>query len=384
VDKNLGHMIQLDAHHRVIRAMHGTKHLDKVKINEAYKEPIHFDGVSTERYWCARSYFEMGIFLTWQQLIDKYDTTGQNFELYKQFSKDIEDSVNFNFANWKDSWYFKAFRENVGKYIEKRTNIRQSIQRIRSQSDIKLFLLTNSYEDYSQLLMEYAFGEDWKDLFDVVVYRARKPYFFGLDHPMYESVGNDKSRDPVTGLVPNQKSYCGGNVNLLNEFFETISNSNPKKLEVCYVGDDVIADITLPKRVANWTTVAVAEELEALERERGKSRKDVFEASKCTYKNDFWESFFYTDSGHLTLWGSVIHYFSDLYLPDVSRLLELDLKTEFHGHHFSSKLDASSDIKEKTTVSVSLHPFHPMQGTLFHGPTIEEMITANNNATKKS
>jgi len=41
----------------------------------------------------------------------------------------------------------------------------------------KLFLGTNSHYEYSQLIMSVTLGEDWEDLFDVVVMNCRKPAF---------------------------------------------------------------------------------------------------------------------------------------------------------------------------------------------------------------
>lgn len=45
---------------------------------------------------------------------------------------------------------------------------------VRAQG-VKLLLLTNSHFDYTQFLMTYAFGSDWKALFDLSIVYAQKP-----------------------------------------------------------------------------------------------------------------------------------------------------------------------------------------------------------------
>ena len=46
----------------------------------------------------------------------------------------------------------------------------------------RLALITNSHVDYSELLMRFAFGPDWRRLFDLVVFNAGKGH--GFVHPL--------------------------------------------------------------------------------------------------------------------------------------------------------------------------------------------------------
>lgn len=46
-----------------------------------------------------------------------------------------------------------------------------------------LFLITNSFAEYTHLLMTYSFGEEFHDLFDAVVVQAMKPSFFKNNEP---------------------------------------------------------------------------------------------------------------------------------------------------------------------------------------------------------
>ena len=46
------------------------------------------------------------------------------------------------------------------------------------QSGKFLYVITGSHYDFASHVASYAIGEDWKDLFDIVIFFARKPSFF--------------------------------------------------------------------------------------------------------------------------------------------------------------------------------------------------------------
>jgi hypothetical protein len=60
--------------------------------------------------------------------------------------------------------------------------VREWLVKLR-ESGIKLFLLTNSGDEFAELLMAHAFGADWRSLFDLVLLKGRKPYYFLMDAP---------------------------------------------------------------------------------------------------------------------------------------------------------------------------------------------------------
>ena len=41
-----------------------------------------------------------------------------------------------------------------------------------------LYVITGSHVDFASHVASYALGEDWMDLFDIVIFFARKPSFF--------------------------------------------------------------------------------------------------------------------------------------------------------------------------------------------------------------
>ena len=73
--------------------------------------------------------------------------------------------------------YFDSFRRNLYKYIYRRPEVREWLLTLREQG-CRLFLVTNSHFDYTDLLLSYSFGEDWRSLFDISIVYAQKPSFF--------------------------------------------------------------------------------------------------------------------------------------------------------------------------------------------------------------
>ena len=52
-----------------------------------------------------------------------------------------------------------------------------------------LYVITGSHYDFASHVANYAIGEDWKDLFDIVIFFARKPSFFVEKRPFWRLDG---------------------------------------------------------------------------------------------------------------------------------------------------------------------------------------------------
>ncbi len=52
-----------------------------------------------------------------------------------------------------------------------------------------LYVITGSHVDFASHVASYAIGEDWKDLFDIVIFFARKPSFFVEKRPFWRLDG---------------------------------------------------------------------------------------------------------------------------------------------------------------------------------------------------
>ena len=61
-----------------------------------------------------------------------------------------------------------------------------------------LYVITGSHVDFASHVASYALGQDWMDLFDIVIFFARKPSFF-LDRRPFWKLDGDQEVDPFTG-----------------------------------------------------------------------------------------------------------------------------------------------------------------------------------------
>ena len=63
-------------------------------------------------------------------------------------------------------------------------------------------MATNSHLEYTDLLLKTVFGDDWRELFDVVICDARKPLFQRSDNPFFEldSAKPDNKGEQISSL----------------------------------------------------------------------------------------------------------------------------------------------------------------------------------------
>ena len=75
------------------------------------------------------------------------------------------------------------------KYILKRSaEFRAWLKMLRDNGKY-LYVITGSHFDFASHVASYALGDDWKDLFDIVIFFARKPSFFWENRPFWRLEG---------------------------------------------------------------------------------------------------------------------------------------------------------------------------------------------------
>ena len=169
------------------------------------------------------------------------------------------------------------FKRNPEKYIIKRSPaFREWLKLLRSSGKF-LYVITGSHVDFASYVASYALGDDWMDLFDIVIFFARKPSFF-LDRRPFWRLDGVEEVDPFTGSDEldtnhfysqvlkqfNNEKYkiliFQGNWHDLNEFFEYTTEWEPSAS--LYFGDNVLQDILAPNKFTqNCDSVAVSEEM---------------------------------------------------------------------------------------------------------------------------
>ncbi|CAF1062442.1 unnamed protein product [Rotaria sordida] len=256
-DSLYGNLIQLDSNGLVHTALHGVNtRLSSEKIKEIY--PNAFEAIEEDTTNIV-------------DLIDKenlYEKSSKNqinlMKKYNFFLIDLNNGFNYLFNDFQRGNYFSSIRENPNKFIYKRLDVRQWLEKLK-KSNKKLFLATNSRFDYTNLLTTYAFGNDWQNLFDFIIVDCKKPSFFNnLNKQSFYRVINDNNIISVTidEIIKNFNQnyiYSLGNSEDLHLIMSQISDKDPI---VIYFGDHIKSDINALKRHTNWLAGIIIEELE--------------------------------------------------------------------------------------------------------------------------
>ncbi|CAE8619959.1 unnamed protein product [Polarella glacialis] len=259
-----------------------------------------------------------------------------------------------NFAK-REGGYFPCLAEQVDKFVLPRETVRTWLENLRRAGGKRLFLLTNSNWDYADMVMAAAFGSDWRDLFDLSVYRAsKKGGFFDHRRPFKtfqrESLGEQAMPH---GLKAAHKAgimeFVEGNVKDLSELFG-------EDASVLYFGDDLNGDITITHRRSEWHTAAVVEEL--CEHTPATPwgpifsfSSDVFEPSKSGSFERSFSAEEASDSSSASHILEMVASTADFALPDLATITSHPLKHKFdHGCVFMGA-PPSKNISKQVAIS---------------------------------
>ncbi|KAK2502816.1 hypothetical protein MC885_016411, partial [Smutsia gigantea] len=74
--------------------------------------------------------------------------------------------------------YFPEVKREPGRYLHScPESVKKWLRQLKNAGKI-LLLITSSHSDYCRLLCEYTLGNDFEDIFDIVITNALKPGFF--------------------------------------------------------------------------------------------------------------------------------------------------------------------------------------------------------------
>ncbi|XP_015885556.2 uncharacterized protein LOC107420960 isoform X2 [Ziziphus jujuba] len=148
------------------------------------------------------------------------------------------------------------------RYLVKNGQLLRFLKMLREKGK-KLFLLTNSpyyfVDGGMQFMLEDSMGQrdSWRELFDVVIAKAKKPEFYTSEHPFrcYDTEKDTLAFTKVDTFLPNKIYYHG----CLKSFLQITKWNGP---EVIYFGDHLFSDLRGPSK-AGWRTAAIIHELES-------------------------------------------------------------------------------------------------------------------------
>ena len=136
------------------------------------------------------------------------------------------------------------------------SNVKEMLQRLR-KSNKKTFLITNSKYWFVNLGMTYICGQDWVNLFDVIICDARKPDFFKSKSKPFRLYLSDiahKSWDRVNKFEKGQVYYEGN-------LFDLLQFTGWLNKKTLYFGDNLYSDLAEPFLKHSWRTAGIIREL---------------------------------------------------------------------------------------------------------------------------
>ncbi|XP_010612360.1 5'-nucleotidase domain-containing protein 1 [Fukomys damarensis] len=241
--------------------------------------------------------------------------------------------------------YFPEIKRDPGKYLHRcPKSVRKWLQQLKSAGKI-LLLITSSHSDYCRLLCEYTLGDDFADLFDIVITNALKPGFFShspSQRPFY-TLKDDEEQEALPSL-DKPGWYSRGNAAHLYELLKKMTGKPQPK--VVYFGDSMHSDIFPASHYSHWETVLILEELRGEEGEKPEEaepleKRGKYEGPKAKPLNTLskkWGSFFIdsvseqknTEDSLVYTWSSnKISAYSTIAIPSIEAIAELPLDYKF-------------------------------------------------------
>ncbi|EME29929.1 5' nucleotidase family protein [Galdieria sulphuraria] len=271
IDKARGNILKMDRHKYVKLAYHGFKPLTKSQREKLYdQEPATPTSLHDSNYVPLDTLFSLPDAYLFSQLIRLADEHPQLLNRsYSSIFDDVRKAVDICH---RDGYIKDKVAIEPSYYVEKDPYLFDTLKLLK-KSGRKLFLLTNSLWEYTNVLMNYLWGNpsrvytlDWMDYFDLVIVGAAKPTFLvDSNLPLYRV-------DPYTGQLKNAelfdfhsddnhlvhgKLFQGGNWKYLHHLLKVSSGSS-----ILYVGDHMYSDILRTKLQLGWRTMLVIPELE--------------------------------------------------------------------------------------------------------------------------
>ena len=279
-DLSTGDILELNQTGIVTAGWHGKTRLSRAELEERYtttKPHVHFETIKQfgrGDFFCFNDFFVSPTTQLVACLVHAVDSENEEpsgKEVYSAILSDLFRAFDGNFCpehfQTGAGYYFQPLRDNISKYVfdRREDQTRAWLEKIREAPfNKKLFLLTNSNFDYSELLLNAAYGDDWRDLFDIIIYRGAKKYgFFDQNHVEKPFLSYTRG-SPIDGppvettlaeyVCGQQKELISGNLGELTAFLG-------QDARVVYFGDDVVGDIHYSKTKSSWRAVGIAEEL---------------------------------------------------------------------------------------------------------------------------
>lgn len=340
LDVERGNVLHVSDNGTILRGCHGTKKLNKQELIEYYgndcrwhvtdifvNDPLHtWNGPISEKMRTLLDYFDMPASLVFARAIDSID------ELYKggktrsyHVWPDLLDGLHYMFNRehfqLEKGGYFTSIKGNPDNYIHKCSNDLIHWFKLLHDRNKILFLITGSNVDFASYTAENALGSQWRSLFDVIIFYAKKPGFFTQKRP-FLGLNGFQETEPVASELKRGSMYTHGNWEGLYEFLKKHSCKEVPK--VLYVGDNLVQDVYAPSVYTPCDTVAVCEELQA----DCKSGYEKQHTDRQYLASSLWGSYFFNGQVQ-TIWKKIIDTHTKLCIPNLEYVASKPVDHEF-------------------------------------------------------
>nr|XP_056712191.1 5'-nucleotidase domain-containing protein 1 [Euleptes europaea] len=380
LDMEDGNFLKLAQDGTVLRASHGTKHMTSEEILEKYgrKEWRHFKTMNgmvsrSAKYYVYDNYFDLPGALLCARIVDSlnHNSASQKFNFWKDMVAAIQHNYKTSAFKENCGTYFPEVKRNPEKYVQScPESVKKWLRKLKNSGKI-LLLITSSHSDYCRLLCEHILGNDFAELFDIVITNALKPGFFSQppNQRPFRTLENDEEQETLLSL-DKPGWYSQGNSSHLYDLLKKMTGKLEPK--VVYFGDSMHSDIFSAHHYSNWETVLILEELrgdsimapsETEAEPLGKKGKYEGHHPKSLYAiSKQWGSFFVdtvsaAEDAAETLvktWScKCVSAYSTITIPSIESIADLPLDYRFT--RFSSKNSITAGYFPKPPRSLSIH-----------------------------
>jgi len=282
IDTERGNFLKIDRHKYVRVAYHGLEKIDSMTRKVLYSKNFNkVESFSEKSYVNMDTLFQFVDAQLFALLIDLKDN-GEcdflDFKTYGEIYRQIRESVDLCH---RDGVIKDEVARNPEKYLVLDEGMIPMLKRYK-EDGMKLFLLTNSFWEYTSTAMNFLYHgkkvdedtqkkNEWIELFDVVIAGSCKPAFLLDPYLQLFRVnmedGSLKNTDGIFEMnaLPNGvedflntgKVFQGGNWQHLHKMIGVRSGD-----EILYVGDHLYSDVLRSKRTLGWRSLFIMPELE--------------------------------------------------------------------------------------------------------------------------
>lgn len=257
VDTQLGNLLKVDRFGFVKAALHGTELLPWEQTRKIYARTLV--DLADPRYDFANTLFSLSEACMYTQLVPLLDAGTLKVGLgYPELYRQVRAALNRTHVEGELK---QEIMSDPASFVELDPEMPLALLD-QKQAGKKLMLITNSDWSYARFMLDYAVtpflpsGMTWRELFDLTVVAARKPFFFTERAPIFRVVSEDGLLSPIVGVPSSGGILLGGHAAQIEAALGVAGES------ILYVGDHIYTDVNVSKKIQRWRTALVLRELE--------------------------------------------------------------------------------------------------------------------------